>query len=203
MDYNFNLKSLPSSDFLKNGLRSEVELHENWKKSSWNFQWIPHYNWSFCLSIPNLIFHPSGYSSRFVKKMWSFFKWYAVLTSISGRMGMLITHYLIQMNTYNSVKAPPKRGFSSIEEWFVGMQAPILIAILEYGILLALKKFFSQINIMGKHFNLEMIFKRVDLFSFLACTIYIYCTLYHLIFQCLRDIWSKLKKSYTKSLVGS
>ena len=87
---------------------------------------------------------------------------------ISGRMGMLITLYLIQMNTYNSVKAPPKRGFSSIEEWFVGMQAPILIAILEYGILLALKKFFSR-----KHFDLEMIFKKVDLFSFLACTIYI------------------------------
>ena len=92
---------------------------------------------------------------------------------ISGRMGMLITLYLIQMNTYNSVKAPPKRGFSSIEEWFVGMQAPILIAILEYGILLALKKFFSQINFMWKQINLEMIFKRVDLFSFLACTIYI------------------------------
>ena len=86
---------------------------------------------------------------------------------------MLITLYLIQMNTYNSVKAPPKRGYSSIEVWFVGMQAPILIAILEYGILLALKKSFSQINIMGKHFNLEMIFKKVDIFSFLACTLYI------------------------------
>ena len=34
---------------------------------------------------------------------------------VPGRMGMLIMLYLIQVNTYGSLDAPPKRGFSSIE----------------------------------------------------------------------------------------
>ena len=63
---------------------------------------------------------------------------FAILSQISyfinpdivpGRMGMLIMLYLIQINTYASLKAPDKRGFSSIEFWFVGMQAPIILAI--------------------------------------------------------------------------
>ena len=61
--------------------------------------------------------------------------------TVPGRMGMLITLYLIQINTYNSVEAPPNRGFGSIDVWFIGMQVPILLAILEYGILLTMKKF--------------------------------------------------------------
>ena len=32
--------------------------------------------------------------------------------SVPGRMGILITLYLIMINTYNSVDAPQKRGFS-------------------------------------------------------------------------------------------
>ena len=62
---------------------------------------------------------------------------------VPGRMGLLITLYLILINTYNSVDAPPKRGFSAIETWFVGTQALILLAIVEYGILLAIKKFWD------------------------------------------------------------
>ena len=74
---------------------------------------------------------------------------------------MLTMVYLIQINTYNSVKAPPKRGFSSIEVWFVGMQAPILVAIFEYGIVLALKKF-----------NPEKKFRKIDLLFFIVCSVY-------------------------------
>ena len=54
---------------------------------------------------------------------------------------MLITLYLILINSYNSVGAPPDRGFSDIEVWFYGMQSLILLAILEYGLVLALKMF--------------------------------------------------------------
>ena len=36
---------------------------------------------------------------------------------VPGRMGMLITLYLILINSYNSVEAPPDRGVSSIEMW--------------------------------------------------------------------------------------
>ena len=57
--------------------------------------------------------------------------------------------YLIQINSYNSVSAPPKRGFSTIEIWFVGMQAPILLATLEYGCILAMKKFWPQQKVGG------------------------------------------------------
>ena len=53
---------------------------------------------------------------------------------------MLITLYLILINSYNSIDAPPDRGFSSIEVWFYGMQTLILLAVLEYGIVLAMKK---------------------------------------------------------------
>ena len=60
--------------------------------------------------------------------------------TILGRMGLLVLLYLIQINLYKEVDAPPKRGFSSIEIWFLGIQIPILVAILEYGIILALRK---------------------------------------------------------------
>ena len=60
---------------------------------------------------------------------------------VPGRMGMLITLYLSLINSYNSVDAPPDRGFSSIEIWFYGMQALILLALLEYGLILSLKMF--------------------------------------------------------------
>ena len=89
----------------------------------------------------------------------------------SGRMGLLTMLYLIQINTYNSVNVPTKRGFSSIEVWFIGMQAPILIAIFEYGILLAFKKFLSN-TIKGKNLDPEKLIKNIDLFFFLVCIIY-------------------------------
>ena len=48
---------------------------------------------------------------------------------------------LIVTNVYNSVEAPTQRGFSYIEIWLIGIQIPILVAIFEYGILLAMKKY--------------------------------------------------------------
>ena len=79
--------------------------------------------------------------------------------------------YLIQTNTYSSVKAPPKRGFSSIEVWFVGMQAPVLVAIFEYGIILALKKFLGK-KVQGKNLNPDKLFRRIDLLFFIICSVH-------------------------------
>ena len=56
---------------------------------------------------------------------------------------MLITLDLIVTNVYNSVKAPAQRGFSYIEIWMIGVQIPILVGILEYAILLTLKKYYN------------------------------------------------------------
>ena len=55
-------------------------------------------------------------------------------------MGMIVTLYLISENVYNSIHAPTVRGFSYIEVWILGTQAPILLALLEYGFILHLKK---------------------------------------------------------------
>ena len=55
-------------------------------------------------------------------------------------MGMLVMLYLISANVYNAVGAPVTRGFSYIEVWILGTQAPILLALFEYGFILHLKK---------------------------------------------------------------
>ena len=55
-------------------------------------------------------------------------------------MGMIVMLYLISANVYNAVEAPLTRGFSYIEVWILGTQAPILLALFEYGFILHLKK---------------------------------------------------------------
>ena len=51
-----------------------------------------------------------------------------------------MTLYLISANVYNAVEAPKSRGFSFIEIWMIGAQIPILLALVEYGFVLYLKK---------------------------------------------------------------
>ena len=53
---------------------------------------------------------------------------------------MLVTLFLISTNVYSSINAPPERGFSYIELWMVGMQLPICIALVQYSIILGVKK---------------------------------------------------------------
>ena len=55
-------------------------------------------------------------------------------------MGLLVTLHLISSNVYSSLDIPKRRGFSYIEIWMVGAQGVILIALFEYGIILAWKK---------------------------------------------------------------
>ena len=94
-----------------------------------------------------------------------------------------MTLYLIAINVYNSVKAPANRGFSYIEMWFIGVQIPILVAIFEYGILLAMRKYYkgNMIKVssdMGnKHskqrynsngFDMDSLAKMVDKWTFIG-----------------------------------
>lgn len=60
---------------------------------------------------------------------------------VPGRLGLLVTLFLIFANVYNSVEGPKSRGFSFIEIWMLGMQMPILVGIFEYAVLLAMKKY--------------------------------------------------------------
>ena len=55
-------------------------------------------------------------------------------------MGLVITLCLISFNVYNVVEAPPTRGFSNAETWMIGMELPIVLAALEYSIILGLKR---------------------------------------------------------------
>lgn len=78
---------------------------------------------------------------------------------VPGRMGMLMTLYLIAITSYASLNAPGSRGFSYIEIWFVGIQAPILMAILEYGIVLALRK-------LAYHYPIKQLTQKMDIAFF-------------------------------------
>ena len=68
---------------------------------------------------------------------------------VPGRMGLVITLCLISFNVYNVVDAPPTRGFSNVETWMIGMELPILLAALEYSIILGLKRCIP--NIIERH----------------------------------------------------
>ena len=65
-------------------------------------------------------------------------------------MGLLITLYLITVNVYGTIKAPPGRGFSYIESWMIGVQFCILLAIFEYGYILSSKKLNNESTKEGK-----------------------------------------------------
>ena len=92
------------------------------------------------------------------------------IDSVPGRMGMLMVLYLIQINTHTSVEAPLNRGFSLIETWFIGVQVPIILAILEYAVLLTLEKFWgfglitraSYKNESREHDGCNLIFLKID-----------------------------------------
>ena len=73
-----------------------------------------------------------------------YFHQYSV--KVPGRMGMIVTLYLISANVYNSVEAPKSRGFSFIEIWMIGAQIPILLALVVYGFVLYLKKISKKVQ---------------------------------------------------------
>ncbi len=67
---------------------------------------------------------------------------------VPGRLGLLITTWLIASNVHNAVDGPTNRGFSYVEVWMIGMQITIFMAILEYGILLTFKRMKVSIKSM-------------------------------------------------------
>ena len=60
----------------------------------------------------------------------SLFSFFVKPEMVPGRMGMLVTIFLIVIGIYKSVEAPPKRGFGYLEKWYIGVQVPILFALL-------------------------------------------------------------------------
>ena len=89
---------------------------------------------------------------------------------VPGRMGLLITLTLIAWNIYGSTKAPPSRGFSKIESWIIGVQCPIIFAILEYTCILALKR--AQSKESKAVIETDRIVKIIDFFSFIFSLVF-------------------------------
>ena len=100
-----------------------------------------------------------------------------IVFQVPGRMGMIVTLYLISTNVYNCVEAPNIRGFSYIETWMVGTQIPILVSILEYGVILYWKKIttsndYENQTIVEKMSDLEEKIKRIDFGAMILSSIY-------------------------------
>ena len=107
-------------------------------------------------------------------------------------MGMLVTLCLISANVYSSINAPPERGFSYIELWMVGMQLPICVALVQYSIILGMKKFLKTKDETCKIFtnrkgneeiktNMDdIIFKKMDKIFLILSVMYfvIFCLCY-------------------------
>ena len=105
-------------------------------------------------TFPKGVFSYTGMSlhlSRNTHKYWgSYFiplslfvviSWLSFLINVEqvpGRMGLLITLYLILVNTYSSTMAvsPPVGGFGPMGFFMIGCQGTIFLAMLEYGYLL-------------------------------------------------------------------
>ena len=103
---------------------------------------------------------------------------------VPGRLGLLITLDLIAANVYNSVQGPPSRGFSFVEVWMLGINISILVGVLEYGYLLATKKFRIDTTQIGKVMGItmkekqndvefEVYYKKIDKITFLFTLIFI------------------------------
>ena len=92
---------------------------------------------------------------------------------------MLITLNLITSNVYNGVTAPSDRDISFIEIWMVIVYIPISVALIEYGVILALDKYRSLIskNIGTMYPNtdgeldMHKISKKIDFWTFLCSLI--------------------------------
>lgn len=85
-------------------------------------------------------------------------------------MGLVITLCLISFNVYNAVDAPPSRGFSYIELWMIGMEIPIVLALLEYSFILGMKRSLgARLKSFG---NIDRAIARIDVATMIISMIY-------------------------------
>ena len=113
-------------------------------------------------------------------------------------MGMLVTSFLIVTGIYASVEAPPSRGFTYIELWYIGIQIPILIAMLEYGTILAIIKYGwneKMVKLGTKTARLGNLLSKVDVAFFFSISTFISMFYFYYIAKCSAEI-ERYKQSY-------
>ena len=92
---------------------------------------------------------------------------------VPGRLGLLLTVFLIITNNYNSVNAPADRGFSFIEIWMVGIYLQILFAIFEYSYLIVQNRNkVMAIDSSEEHVSIKKLSKELDRKAMLASLVY-------------------------------
>ena len=88
------------------------------------------------------------------------------IESVPGRMGLLITLYLIAVNIYIAIDMPkPRKDINYADIWFYATIAPIILGVVEYGAILTFSKF-GDGRIFGRAVNyrfLDAIFFGISL----------------------------------------
>ena len=93
--------------------------------------------------------------------------------NVPGRLGFLATLYLLLINLYNqpNAQAPSKIGFGYVDQWFVVIQIPVLLGIVEYGCILVWGKCCSSIIKPEKRNNQAL--KYIDVITFTISLIFL------------------------------
>ena len=104
---------------------------------------------------------------------------------VPGRMGMLVVLFLIYTNIYATLEGPSSRGFSYIDVWYVGMFIPIIIAITEYAIILAIMKYKTENEyntIVFDKITLKRLIAHIDVVSMCLSLVFmiVFVSLYYL-----------------------
>ena len=100
---------------------------------------------------------------------------------------MLLTLNLIVVNIYNSVQAPKKRPFGTLELWWIGVLIPILTGTFEYGFLLGWKKYSKPRKVHLKNGMEQKKSCEIDQFSlkvdkWTGITVAIFFAIFNLVF---------------------
>ena len=104
---------------------------------------------------------------------------------VPGRMGMLVILFLIYTNIYATLDGPSSRGFSYVDVWYVGMFLPIIMAITEYAIILAIMKYRTENEyntiVFGK-ITLKRLIAHIDVVSMCLSLMFmiVFVSLYYL-----------------------
>ena len=91
--------------------------------------------------------------------------------NVPGRLGVLVTLYLLIINVYRNLQVPTKIGFGYIDKWFIYIQGPVLLAVLEYGLILVWDKYCRRVfglKVWTKH-----ALKYIDLGTFAIVLAYL------------------------------
>ena len=153
LKFHTNIKSLPST--FKIIQRSKAEFNLNYSQANIEIL-LERKRWSSLIT--------EYYFPTFTYSVLALISYFISIDSVPGRMGLLVTLYLIAINNYVSTTAPSTRGISYFDIWFIGCLFPLVFSILEYGMLLAITKYYKG-QIYGKYLDTLVIDKIAFVFS--------------------------------------